>query len=97
MMGGMKRFILLVSVLLFAGCKVKLDQSKASHSSTQEVFTSARETSAQEAVEVLAPPYEGDLKPNFRIVRAVASSDGGPEVIAELAFDDDPAISNRTL
>jgi hypothetical protein len=93
MIRGMKRFILLASVLLLAGCKVKLDQSKVSRSSTQEVFTSAQEmsaqqTQAQEAVEALAP-YEGDLKPF--VVRAAASSDGGPEVIAELAFDNNPS------
>jgi hypothetical protein len=93
MIRAVKPFILLASVLLLAGCKVKLDQSKGSGFSTQEVFTSAQEApaqeaSAQEAVEALAP-YEGNLKPF--IVRAAASSDGGPQVIAELAFDNNPS------
>ena len=84
----MKQLFILLLGLLLSGCAVKIDKPSASQRSTQEVFTSTQQAPAAEAVEVLAP-YDGDLKPF--IVRAEASSDGGPEVIAELAFDNNPS------
>lgn len=84
----MKKLFVLTSAILLCGCAVKIDMPKTSESSTQEVFTSAQEMPREQVVEVLAP-YEGNLKPF--IVRAKASSDGGQEVVAELAFDNNPS------
>ena len=92
MIRAVKQFFLLASVLLLAGCKVKLDikSFRLLHAGSLRLSPrGAGSRSAGSRGRRSAGPLRRRPEAVYRPGRG--SSDGGPEVIAELAFDNNPS------
>ena len=88
MIAAVKHILLLITSVFLTGCAVKIEPPQPSESPTQETCSAESPMLAEPPAEVLAP-YKGDLKPF--IVKAQASSVSAPDLVAELAFDNNPS------